>query len=130
MIIHILVKPVGVNPNPVRFDISLIFLVKKENVTEDEYNETPVNKENSQYCDLESKIEIEDDMVFKTESSDLSEYLQETNKDPSFVDDDDIHGDDLNEEDESRRKEDEKEEDFRNRVTMEEFFPHLSGSQN
>ena len=37
--------------------------VKKENFTEDEYNETPVNKENSEYCDLESKIEIEEDMV-------------------------------------------------------------------
>ena len=104
--------------------------VKKENVTEDEYNETPVNKENSEVCDLESKIELVEDMVFKTESSDLSEFLQETNKDPSTVDDDNIHGDDWDEEDESRRKEDEKEEEFRNRVTMEEFFPHLSGSQD
>ena len=103
--------------------------VKKENVTEDEYNETPVNKENSEYCDLESKIETKEDMVFKTESSDLYEFFQETFKDPSIIDDDNIHGDDRNEEDESRRKEDEKEEEFRNRVTMEEFFPHLSGSQ-
>ena len=102
--------------------------VKKEIATEDEYNVTPVNKENSEVCDLESKIEIEEDMVFKTESTDLSEFLQETNKDPSIVNEDDIHGDDWNEEDESRRKEDEKEEEFRNRVTMEEFFPHLSGS--
>ena len=77
-----------------------------------------MNKKNSEYCDLESKIEIDEDMVFK-----------ETNKDPT-VDDDDIDGDDLNEEDESRRKEDEKEEEFRNRVTMEEFFPHISGSQD
>ena len=64
--------------------------VKKENVTEDEYNETPVNKENSEFCDLESKIELEEDMVFKTESSDLSEFLQETFKYPSTVDDDNI----------------------------------------
>ena len=87
-----------------------------------------MNKENSEYSDLESKIKIDEDMVFKTESSDLSEFLQETFQDPATVDD--IHADDLNEEDESRRKEDEKEEEFRNRVTMEEFFPHLSGPQD
>ena len=68
--------------------------------------------------------------MFKTESSDLSELIQKTNKDPSTVDDDDIHGDDWNDEDESRRKEDKKDEEFRNRVIMEEFFPHLSGSQD
>ena len=84
-----------------------------------------MNKENIEVWDNESKIEIEEDMMFKTESSDLSEFLQETNKDPSTVDD--IHDSDLNEEDESRRKEDEQEE-FSNRVTMEEFFPHLSGA--
>ena len=100
--------------------------VKEENVTEDEYNETPVNKEYSEYCDLESTIELVEDTVFKTESADLSEFLQETNKDPSIVDD--IHVDD--EEDESRRKEDEQEEEFWNRVTLEKFFLHLSGSQD
>ena len=59
--------------------------VKKENVTEDEHNETPVNKENSEVCDLESKIEIEEDMVFKTESSDLTEFIQEINKNFSNI---------------------------------------------
>ena len=100
--------------------------IKKENVVE--YNETPVNMENSEVCDLESKIEIVEDMLFKTESSDLSEFLQTTCKD--IVDDDDIHYIDLNEENEFRRKEDEKEEEFTNRVTMEEFFPHLSGTRD
>ena len=56
--------------------------------------------------------------MFKTESSDLSEFLQENSKNSLTVDDDD------------RRKEDEKEEEFRNRVTMEEFLPHLSGSED
>ena len=58
-----------------------------------------MNKENTEYCDIESKIEIDEDMVFKTESSDLSEFLQETSKDPSIVEDDNIQGDDWNEED-------------------------------
>ena len=88
--------------------------VKKENFNE--YNETPVNMENSEYCDLESKIEIVEDMVFKTESSDLSEFLQETNKVP-FIVNDNIHDDDLNKK-------------FSNRVTMKEFFPHLSDPQD
>ena len=63
--------------------------------------------------------------MLKTESADLSEFIQETNDDSvdimtSHVDDDD--------DDESRRKEEE--DEFSNRVTMEEFLPHLSGSQD
>ena len=36
----------------------------------------PVKEEGRDHCDLESKIEIEEDMIFKTESADLSELVQ------------------------------------------------------
>jgi len=52
--------------------------VKEENVTEDENIdplEPPVKMEESDSCDLEFKIEIEEDMIFKTEPVDLSEFL-------------------------------------------------------
>ena len=99
--------------------------VKEKDITEDELInpfETQVKKEESDYCDLKSKIEIEEDMILQTESSGLSEFVQEINENSSIefqtVDDDD---------DESRRS---GEDEFSNRVTMEEFFPHLSGSQD
>ena len=55
--------------------------VKQEDFTEEKYIEpieTPVKKGD---CDLESQIEIEEDMMFKTESADLSEFVQVTNND-------------------------------------------------
>ena len=78
-------------------------------------------KDEGMVCDLESKIEIEEDITLKAESSDLSEFIQETNNDSMDVKTGHV-GDD-----ESRRKEEE--EEFSNRVTMEEFLPHLSGCQ-
>ena len=78
-------------------------------------------------CDLDSKIEIKEDMIFKTESADLSEFIQETNNDSVDVMTSHNDDDDDDDDDESRRKE---EEEFSNRVTMEEFLPHLSGSQD
>ena len=99
--------------------------LKKEDISEDgliDPLETPLNEEGSVYCDLESKIEIEEDMIFKKESADLSEFIQETNGDSIVVMTG--HVDD----DESRRKEEE--EEFSNRVTIEEFLPHLSGSED
>ena len=106
--------------------------VKKEDITEYDPLKTPEKKENSESNDLESKIEIEEDMIFKTESADLSEFIQETNEDASIfkkTDKDDVVDND-DEDDESDRKEDEKEDEFCNRVTIEEFFPHLSSCQD
>ena len=80
----------------------------------------PLKKEESDF-NLKSEIEIEEDMIFKTESADLSEFIQETNNDSV----DFLTGHD---DDESRRKKEE--EEFSNRVTMEEFLPHLSGCQD
>ena len=105
--------------------------VKDEDVTEHEYIDslkTPVKKEKSESCDVECKIEIEEDITIKTESSDLFEFIQETNEDPSTgvqIEDDNT----VDHDDELVSKEDEKEEEFRNSVTIEEFFPHLSGCQ-
>ena len=55
--------------------------VKKEDVTEDD----PVKQKESEFCVVESKIEIEEDMIFKTESEDLSEFIQETNEHPCAI---------------------------------------------
>ena len=77
---------------------------KQEEVTEEEYIEpieTPMKKGD---CDLESKIEIEEDMMFKTESADLSEFVHDTNNDS--IDAMTGHVDDG---DESIRKEEEEE---------------------
>ena len=41
--------------------------------------ESPVKEEQNDF-NLESEIEIEEDMIFKSESSDLSEFIQEINK--------------------------------------------------
>ena len=41
-------------------------------------------KQEADMCDLESKIEIEEDLVLKTESSDLSEFIHAGNKAPSI----------------------------------------------
>ena len=98
--------------------------VKQKDVTEEVYVEpleTSVIKED---CDLESKIDIDEDKMFKTESADLSEFVQETNEDSV-----DIMTGHVDDDDESRRKEEE-EEEFSNRVTIEEFLPHLSGSRD
>ena len=56
--------------------------VKQEDVSVDDPLETPVKKEESECCDVESKIEIKEDLIFKTESADLSEFTQKTNEDP------------------------------------------------
>ena len=68
------------------------------------------------------KIEIVKDMILKTESSDVSAFIQEPNEYPTKgAKSNSVDADDVNE---SNRKEDEKEEEFTNRVTMEEFLPH------
>ena len=54
--------------------------VKQENGTTDDPLEISVKKEGSDCWNLESKIEIEADMILKTESSDLTELIQEINK--------------------------------------------------
>ena len=82
----------------------------------------PLKEEESDF-NLKSEIEIEEDMIFKTESADLSEFIQETNNDSV-----DVMTGHVDVDDESRRKEEE--EEFSNRVTMEEFLPHLSGCQD
>ena len=95
--------------------------VKLDDGTEVKYIEpieTPVTKED---CVLEPKIDIDEDMMSKTESADLPEFIQETNDDSVHVMTG--HVDD----DESRRKE---EQEFSNEVTIEEFLPHLSGYQD
>ena len=51
--------------------------VKKEDDAEDDPFETRVIKEESECYDLESKIEIVEDMIFKTESSDISEFIND-----------------------------------------------------
>ena len=56
--------------------------VKNKDFAEDEYkepSETLVKMEESEGFDLESKIEVEEDILFKTESADLSEFIEETN---------------------------------------------------
>ena len=94
---------------------------KKENETITVQHE--LEDEAGMVCDLESKIEIEEDSIFKTESADLSEFIQETNNDSV-----DVMTGHVDDDDESRRKEEE--DEFSNRVTMEEFLPHLSGCQD
>ena len=52
--------------------------VKDEYVAEDDYNdplETPEKKTTREMSDVESKIEIEEDITIKKESSDLSEFI-------------------------------------------------------
>ena len=61
--------------------------VKQENVTSDDPLEISFKKEGSDCCDLESKIEIEENMFFKAESSDSSEFIQEINDESSTVED-------------------------------------------
>ena len=51
--------------------------IKKEDVAADDPLETPVIKEESECYDLESKIEIVEDIIFKTESSDISEFIND-----------------------------------------------------
>ena len=64
-------------------DVELVFVEKSHTATDMIHSEDriiktlepPVKEEGSDYCDLESKIEIEEDMIFKTESTDLSEFI-------------------------------------------------------
>ena len=57
--------------------------VKDEYVAEDDYIdplESPAKKTKREMSDVESKIEIEEDITIKKESADLSEFIQETNE--------------------------------------------------
>ena len=97
---------VDIAPGPVVVHLPETEL-KKEDITEDgliDPLEPPVKEEESDHCDLESKIQIEEDNIFKTES----EFVQEINENScielqTVVDYDD----------ESSRKE---EDEFSNRV--------------
>ena len=61
--------------------------MKKEKIEEDEQITVKEELEDED-CDLESKIEVVDDMlaVFKTESADPAEFLEDTNEDPASED--------------------------------------------
>ena len=61
--------------------------VKKEKIGDDE--QITVKEElKDEDCDLETNIEIVDDMLalYKTESADLDEFLEDTNEDPATED--------------------------------------------
>ena len=62
-------------------------IVKKEKIEEDEQITVKEDLEDED-CDLESKIEVVDDMlaVYKTKSADLAEFLEDTNEDPASED--------------------------------------------
>ena len=61
--------------------------VKKEKIEEDEHITVKEELEDED-CNLESKIEIVDDMlaIFKTESADLTEFLEDPTDDPATED--------------------------------------------
>ena len=61
--------------------------VKKKKIEEDEQITVKEELEDED-CDLESKIEVVDDMlaVYKTESADLTEFLEDNNEDPATED--------------------------------------------
>ena len=65
----------------------------------------------SDNCDLISKIEIEEDLVIKTESSDLSEFIEQ------------CHKEDISDEIRTESEFLEPDEEIMNPVTIEEFFP-------
>ena len=66
--------------------------------------------------DLQTKIEIKEDIVLKTESSDRSEFLNPTYEESCSGDVSSCVHDELREED----------EDIRNPVTTAKFFPHFN----
>ena len=61
--------------------------VKKEKIEEDEHITVKEELEDED-CNLESKIEIVDDMlaIFKTESAGLTEFLEDPTDDPATED--------------------------------------------
>ena len=86
------------NEDPAVEDLkSVEVIVKKEKREEDEQI-TVKEEHEDEDCDLESKIEIVDDMlaVYKTESEDLTEFLEDNNEDPAAEDQNSVEKDKKN----------------------------------
>ena len=70
----------------------------------------------SDTCDLISEIEVEEDMILKTESSDLSEFIEQCNDEDNIRDSGDLDYDVINTQ---------PEEQIWNPDIKAEFFPHV-----
>ena len=68
-------------------------------------------------CDLESKIEVEEDILFKTESSDLSEFIDQCHREDAAAEVGPLQG--------CYAYRETEEELNSEPVTFEEFFPHV-----
>ena len=77
---------------------------------------TTTNTPESGTCDLMSEIEVEEDMILKTESSDISEFIEQCHEEDIFRDSGDLDYDVINTQ---------PEEQIWNPDIKAEFFPHV-----